>query len=194
MINARHRWSIVLIAGGLLAATTSAWVLADDDDEDHERHEHHNRRGDLAAAPNPLYREECGGCHMAYPAGLLPAADWARLLTPAALTDHFGDDATLPEETRTALADYLAANAADQGRGPRADAFARGGAASADGLPRISDGRYFRKEHDEIPARLVADNPAVGSFSKCNACHRNAEVGDFSERSIDIPGYGRWED
>ena len=61
-------------------------------------------------------------------------------------------------------------------------------------LPRITEIADFRDEHEEIPARLVTGNPDVLSFSQCNACHRRAEEGNFSEQQIDIPGHGPWQD
>lgn len=178
------------LALGLLAAAGSVVVLADDDDDRGGRRFGH----DVAPVRNTQYAEECGGCHLAYQPGLLPAGDWARLLAADALSDHFGDDASLPEETRAALAGYLTANAAGGGDTPRSRAFARGGASGASGLPRITESHYFRKEHDEIPARLVAGNPDVGSFAQCDKCHRGAANGDYSEKRINIPGYGRWDD
>ena len=59
---------------------------------------------------------------------------------------------------------------------------------------RISETDYFRGQHHEIPAKMVVGNPDVGGFSRCEACHRGAEQGDFDEHGVRIPGYGRWDD
>ena len=59
---------------------------------------------------------------------------------------------------------------------------------------RITELPYFVHEHDEIPARLIADNDKVESLSQCNACHRGAERGQFDEDDVVIPGFGRWDD
>ena len=75
----------------------------------------------------------------------------------------------------------------------RSRAFAVGDTGGVN-LPRITETRYFVKEHDEIPARMVADNPDVGSFSNCNACHQGAAEGVYDEDRVKIPGFGRWED
>jgi hypothetical protein len=128
---------------------------------------------------------------MAYPAGLLPAASWDKLMT--GLDDHFGDNAELQQDTYNQLTQYLQDNSADHSAYRRSRKIV----ASLDNsnLPvRISATPYFKHEHDEIPARLVAGNPQVTSFSNCNSCHGKAELGLFDEHSVRIPGYGRWDD
>ena len=180
----------ILGALAIIAAATTTVVQADDDDDD--------RRWikpgkDVAPVTNPVYRDECGACHFAYQPGLLAAADWQRIMTPTALGEHYGDDATLDDQTRRALARYLNDNAADRARGYSARGFA-GAASPGDGLPRITTSRYFVKKHDEVPDRLVTGNPDVGSFGNCGACHRGADDGVFNEKQVNIPGHGRWDD
>ncbi|MBK1730966.1 diheme cytochrome c [Thiococcus pfennigii] len=152
-------------------------------------------RADVAPVTNATYGEECGSCHLAYQPGLLPAQAWTQVMDPAALADHYGDDASLTETLRAEIAGYLLAQAADQASAPRSRAFAVGFDAHAGtGLPRITERRYFERKHDDVPASLVTSNPDVGSFSQCNACHRGAAKGVYNDSRIDIPGYGRWED
>jgi hypothetical protein len=68
------------------------------------------------------------------------------------------------------------ANAADGSARVRERAFAVPGAARSDaGLPRITETPYFIRKHHRVPARLVTDNPEVGSFSQCNRCHIGAD-------------------
>lgn len=190
MKNTRSTWLIALTTLALFTVTGSAWVFADDDDDDGPRRKLGH---DLAPVTDPVYQEECGSCHMAYQPGLLPASAWAQLMTPEALAAHFGDDASLADDTRTAIVGYLSRSA--DGGGERSRSFAVGGGLAANGeRPRITTSPYFVKKHDEIPARLVTGNPDVGSFSQCNTCHRGAADGDYNERRINIPGYGPWED
>jgi hypothetical protein len=59
---------------------------------------------------------------------------------------------------------------------------------------RISETDYFRGQHHEIGRNMVEDNPKVGSFSRCEVCHANADQGSFRERDVRIPGYARWDD
>ncbi len=152
-------------------------------------------RADVAPVANATYSEECGACHMDYQPGLLPAQAWAQVMDPAALFNHYGDDASLGETLRTEIASYLTAHSADQARAPRSRAFAVGFDAKAGaGLPRITETRYFKRKHQGLPARLVIGNPDVGGFSRCPACHRGAANGIYNDSQIDIPGHGAWED
>ncbi|HKJ50161.1 MAG TPA: cytochrome C, partial [Gammaproteobacteria bacterium] len=58
---------------GLGQSLASGGFESDDHDLDHEYRQdyEHNGRRDTATA-DPMYAEECGSCHMAYPAALLP--------------------------------------------------------------------------------------------------------------------------
>ncbi len=149
----------------------------------------------IAPASHPAYIEECGSCHLAYPPGVLPAESWSRILAPEALADHYGDDAWLPEALVAELRAYLMSNAADGSARIRERAFAvPGEGQSESSLPRITETPYFVRKHNGIPARLVTDNPEVGSFSQCNRCHIGADTGVFDESQIDIQGFGPWKD
>lgn len=196
-----------LLALGLVSLGSSGLVLGDDNDHERQGHGQYREQGehggwvrsraDVSPVTNTTYSKECGSCHMAYQPGLLPAQDWTSIMTPDALAKHYGDDATLSDDQRQEIAAYLTANGADRSSGSRSHAFAAGaagGTGQSDVLPRITQTRYFLRKHDEIPARLVADNPKVGSFSQCNSCHRGAADGVFNEHQVDIPGYGAWED
>jgi hypothetical protein len=145
----------------------------------------------IAGVDSKLYAVECGSCHFAYQPGLLPAVSWQRIM--AGLEDHFGENAELGAQERETISRYLTTHSADrQRRGlPK-----RISASLGPGQPplRITETRFFRHEHDEIPSRMVTDNQKVRSFSNCNACHTRAKQGSFREHEIRIPGYGRWDD
>lgn len=163
-------------------------------DTDHNRgslQDYAHRFTGVATVSDAVYSEECGSCHMAYPAGLLPARSWSALMT--GLDDHFGDNAELNDPTRQHIIDFLLANSADRSNYRRSQKFAAS-IASSDTPVRITQTPYFRREHHEIPARLVGPNAEVKSFSQCNACHADAEKGSFNEHDINIPGVGRWDD
>jgi len=199
-ITKTQKRDLLIAITGLFALGVAGLALSDsdrDDDDDHHENRGHGGwikpREDVAPVANATYAEECGACHMAYQPGLLPAAAWQHIMTPAGLSDHYGDDASLSDGLRTEIAAYLDANAADGASRSRSRAFAVGDTEPG-ALPRITKTRYFRNEHHEIPTRLVTGNPDVGSFSNCNACHQTAEKGVFNEDKVRIPGVGRWED
>jgi len=175
------RRTLGLVTAALLAFGAAGLAVADSDDDD----------DNVAPVTNATYAEECGACHMAYQPGLLPAAAWQQIMRAEALVDHYGDDASLSDDVRAELTAYLSANSAGHASRTRAFAVRDVGGVK---LPRITETRNFVKEHDEIPARMVADNPEVGSFSNCNACHQGAAEGVYDEDRVKIPGFGRWDD
>ena len=54
----------LLVAGG-----TAVWADGDEEGE-----------GFARAPANATYEAECGACHLAYPAGFLPAASWSAIM------------------------------------------------------------------------------------------------------------------
>jgi hypothetical protein len=172
---------------GLGQGLASDGFVSDDHDLDHEYHkeDEHNER-QVGVATDPVYAEECGSCHMTYPATLLPTKSWKKIM--AELDDHFGESAELDAQTRQQIEDYLVHESARISR--RKLLRNLGDAAPL----RITELPYFVHEHDEIPVRLVAGNDKVISLSQCNACHRGAERGRFDEDDVVIPGVGRWDD
>ncbi len=188
------------IIGGLIAATgITATVLAVGSPYEYEYgwrgpgpygYRYAPVREDVAPVQSATYQEECGSCHFAYQPGLLPVASWQRLMD--GLANHFGENAELGKEVSDELRAYLVANAADRvgtGRSPGIANSLRGSAPL-----RITETTYFRRHHHEIPARIVKDNPEIGSFSRCDACHTGAAQGNYDEHGVRIPGYGHWED
>ena len=178
---------LVISFYGLGQSLASGGYESDDHDLDHEYREEYGdnyRRG--AMTMNSAYVEECGSCHMAYPAMLLPGKSWHKIM--AGLEDHYGENAELDAQTRQQIDDYLVRESA---RVSYRKLFRNLG----DAAPiRITELPYFVHEHDEIPARFVTENEQVKSLSQCNACHRDAERGRFDEDDVVIPGVGRWDD
>jgi len=126
---------------------------------------------------SPQYVEECGSCHVAYPARMLDAESWQAVLR--GLDRHFEVDASLDPETLAALRVYLEGDAR------------RKPTRSAAGTPllRITETRWFRSEHDEVPRRLRQGPEAVAP-ANCAVCHTTAEQGSFAERSLRLPKKG----
>lgn len=154
--------------------------------------EHYRGKSSGVNAPdNERYKAECASCHMAYPPGLLPARSWEKIMTN--LDNHFGDNAVLDAKSLDSISQFLVSNSADQSDYRRSQSF-NNSIKSGEVPERITETRYFLHKHDEVPARMVQDNPKVGRFSNCIACHAAADKGHFNEDDIRIPGFGRWDD
>ncbi len=145
----------------------------------------------VAPVENQLYLEECGSCHFPYQPGLLPARSWIKVM--AGLEDHFDENAELLEEDAKILTDYLMKNAADDAHYKRSKKI-MSSLRSSEAPIRVSKTPYFINKHNELTRNMVQENPKVGSYSKCQACHTKADSGSFSESEILIPGFGAWED
>ena len=183
---------IPLVIAGLGLLTLSGagfgdWIEREDGSSDDGWRSSHGP----APGANPTYTGECGVCHLAYPPQFLPARSWELILD--GLADHFGDNAELPAAQVDALRTYLSAHAGDRsGRAP-SRGFVTSLAPNAVPL-RITDTPYFRREHHEIPSRMVQNNQQVLSFANCQACHKDADKGSYDDDRVSIPGHGRWDD
>lgn len=138
---------------------------------------------------NEVYKNECGSCHFAYPAGLLPSSAWNNMMSN--LSNHFGDDASVDEKTFQTLASYLNENSAEKSMNYKKS---RKIVENLKGtIPdSISKMPYIKKKHKEIKENLITQKEVKGLFN-CTACHKNAEKGIFSEEDVNIPNYGKWE-
>jgi mono/diheme cytochrome c family protein len=162
-LRSTARRALTLACTALLTLTVSAAALAD------ERHQ-----GAGAGTPAPaVYVQECGACHVAYPAGLLPQASWQRLM--AGLDRHFGVDASLDAAAARQVGAWLQAQGGTSRR-----------ARETPPQDRITLAAWFARQHDEVSARTWK-LPAVKSPSNCSACHAQAEQGDFNEHAVRIP-------
>ena len=133
--------------------------------------------GGDAVPPRPdpahMWREECGSCHVAYPARFLPAASWRVLMQ--SLDKHFGVNASLDAATNRAIQSYLEAGASLYHQNPKS-------------MPeiRISRQPWFEREHSEVPD-IVWRRNSVRDRANCGVCHSGAEQGIFNEDGIRIP-------
>ncbi|MDE2259990.1 MAG: diheme cytochrome c [Betaproteobacteria bacterium] len=119
------------------------------------------------------YQAECASCHMAYPPALLSAGDWKRVMER--LDQHYGTDASLGIPQKQEISAFLERNAGNVWK-PGISAQPA----------RISQTPYFIRKHGEIPAKFWRD-PRIKSAANCEACHRGASKGVFSEHDIAIP-------
>ena len=184
----KYRYLLLSITALCLALV---WGISLGDDDDDGDGKFWKRKPGVAPVSSKMYQQECGSCHFAYQPGLLPEQSWKKVM--AGLEDHFGDNAELSPQDNDKISNYLVANSADKMNHRRSKKIMRSVSLSNAPL-RITEIAYFKREHDEIPQRLIKDNEKVASLSHCDACHQKADTGSFSERHIRIPGYGKWDD
>lgn len=127
----------------------------------------------MPAQVNTTFQQECAGCHMAFPPGLLPAASWQKMMT--GLDKHFGADASLTPAEVTDITDFLVKNASNRWTASTAPL-------------RITESVWFKTKHNEREiAPAVWKRASIKSPSNCIACHAGADKGNFNENSIKIP-------
>jgi len=124
----------------------------------------------LPASTPASYKAECSSCHMAYQPALLSANDWRR--TMAGLKDHFGTDAAVDTPQGQEISTFLERHAGAAGK-----------LGSAGEPPRITQTARFIRKHREIAPSYWKD-PRIKSAANCEACHRGAADGNYSEHDI----------
>lgn len=121
----------------------------------------------------PAYQQECASCHLAYPAGLLPARSWARIMS--GLDQHFGTDASLDAATTQQIAAWLQTHAGSYKR-----------VRQTPPQDRITQSAWFAHKHRRI-APAVWQHASVKTAANCAACHTAAARGDFDEDRLQMP-------
>ena len=109
--------------------------------------------------------KECGACHMAYPAALLPARSWQKIID--SLDKHFGEDASLPEPARLRILAYMTANAADS---QSKDSWFVRGVPGNITPTRITELPFWRSIHGGFPASAFK-RASVRKKGNCLGCH-----------------------
>ena len=140
---------------------------------------------------NQLYIKECGSCHFAFQAGLLPERSWVKMMNN--LENHFNTDATLSKEDYNTILNYLKANSSEKAMDYKRSRKITNSIRANETPLKITEVAYFVRKHNEIPKRMITQKE-VGTLSNCMACHTTADKGVYSERAIKIPNYGRWDD
>lgn len=134
-------------------------------------------------AQSDVWQEECGGCHLAYYPGLLPARSWQHLLQQQ--HQHFGEDLYLEKETINQLLKFALANAAESAATEASRKILRSISPSQTPL-RISETGYWKHKHGEVAASVWKQSNVNGK-AQCNACHQDAEQGWFEDSKMKIP-------
>ncbi len=114
-----------------------------------------------------LVLEECGACHLAFQPAFLPKESWKKMMGD--LENHFGEDASLDNDSAKAIEAYLVAHASRKKfKGDRAPL-------------RITELRWFTHEHSEREAKNMMKKKKVKSFVECAACHIDADRGIYDD-------------
>lgn len=151
------------------------------------------RQNEVNPVSNAAWQEECGSCHFAYQPGLLPTQSWEKMLDAKALEDHFGENAELDADTLKEIQAFALENAADKSWYKRARKIAKA-TENGEAPLRITEVRYIKRKHHDIPEKMIKGNKDVKSLSYCDACHTQAKKGVFDEDTVRIPNYPDWED
>lgn len=155
----------------------------DDHENKKERQEVGKQKKDTSnPAKISAYQTECGTCHFAYQAELLPKSSWMKLL--ASLDNHFGEMVSLDEESKRAITDHLKSNSAEQNSSKHSNSIMQD---LGNQIPlRITHTPYIKKVHREISPDVLK-REAIGSLSNCTACHTTAEEGIYDDDNVKIP-------
>ena len=103
-----------------------------------------------AVSDQELAKNECGACHFYYSRDFLPAFSWKKILDN--LDNHFGEDASLDENSRVRILSYLA------------------GLRSTEIPIRITKTGWWKQAHGaRFRAFAAKNNIKAGN---CGSCHR----------------------
>lgn len=140
---------------------------------------------------NQTYIKECSACHFAYQPGLLPSKSWDKIM--ANLENHFNTDASLAPEDFQIISDYLNKNSAEKAMEYKRSRRIIDSLRIGEIPESISKTPYILRKHHELRPAMIKQPEVKGIFN-CVACHTTADKGIYSERDINVPNYGRWED
>jgi len=131
---------------------------------------------------HPQFYSECKSCHTLYPPYLLPKHSWVKMMDT--LENHFGDDASLEEEDKISIRDYLVKNAAENAT--KESAFHILKSIKNTDIIAITKTPYWEKRHEQIDKSIFASKE-VAAKSNCKACHGNIEQGLLNDKDSKIP-------
>jgi hypothetical protein len=134
--------------------------------------------GVKVVAANVAYDKECSACHAAFHPSLLPKASWLAIMQ--GLDDHFGEDASLPDDKVAAISEFLAANAAETTDTEVANRFRD---VSTEAPLFITKTPFWQRTHSGISEAMFS-GAVVKSKSNCAACHSDAASGRFDDSAI----------
>jgi len=137
--------------------------------------------GLVTLPPNGTYESECGDCHMPYHPSLLPIASWQKMM--ASLGDHFGEDASLDEQTVAEITTYLTQYGSESWDTEAANRFR---IVNPQKPLQITETPYWINKHEDVSPDTFM-RKKVGVKSNCGACHTDYYTGRFDDQKIKIP-------
>lgn len=128
--------------------------------------------GGQRLALHPKVAQECSACHIAFRPNFLPTSSWKQVM--GSLDKHYGTDASLAPTDQKEVTDWILANAQELGEAPPDN--------------RITKAFWFTRKHGTNHVKAdVWQRASVKSPTNCQACHVDANKGDFNEHNIRMP-------
>ena len=128
---------------------------------------------------NELFVKECGSCHTLYPPTLLPKKSWELIMSD--LENHFGDDASILEDSHKNILDFLVKNSAETSTMKPGFKFLN--SIKNQDIIAMTKTTYWEKTHKEIPKEMFEHNE-IKSKANCKACHSDIEKGLIEKENI----------
>ena len=127
---------------------------------------------------DPLVKEECGSCHLAFAPSMLPASSWKRMMGD--LKNHFGDDASVDAAYRRPH-HRATCHQCSRYRAASATAASCCAACQRQRAPlRITELPKWVSEHRKVPA-WEWKHKDVRTKANCVACHADAARGYYDD-------------
>jgi len=129
---------------------------------------------------NSVVKTECGECHMAFFAEMLPRKSWLKILNN--LTDHYGEDASVDPDLLKDIITHHITRASDVLNTRGARKWREGIDRTKGEAPeRITTAPRYIRKHDDDDFKEMWEKYNVTSKADCVACHKDADKGLFDD-------------
>ena len=128
---------------------------------------------------NPLFAKECASCHILYPPNLLPRKSWETMMSN--LENHFGDDASINEESNKEILAFLVKSSAETSTTKASWKFLN--SIENKDIIALTKTTFWEKKHKDIPKELFL-NKDIKNKANCKACHSDVEKGLIENENI----------
>jgi len=127
---------------------------------------------------NSTVKTECGECHMAFFAEMLPRQSWLNILND--LSNHFGEDASIAPDPLKEIIAFHTSRASDVSKTRGARKW-RKGLKKGQVPERITTAPRFIRKHKDKDFKWMWKKYKVTSKADCVACHKMANKGLFDD-------------